>query len=303
MAMQRLVIETNFLAGQQPKRGKVRDIYPAGDGKLLIVATDRISAFDGVLSTSIPNKGRVLTMMSDWWFNLLESRLGIQHHVISTDVRAYPKEFRDYDKVLDGRSMLVQETEVFPVECVVRGNITGSGWKDYKRTGEVCGHKLREGLLESEELDQPIFTPATKAATGHDENITFEQMVDIVGREVAEQLRLASILIFRFARHYAKQCGIIIADTKFEFGKAKDGGIMLVDEVLTPDSSRFWSATQFEPGQPQTSFDKQLVRDYIASTDWDQKTLPAPELPSYVVMATTQRYLEAYRLLTGRELS
>jgi len=279
------------------KRGKVRDIYEIDDN-LLIVATDRISAFDFVLPDPIPNKGIYLTQLSIFWFEKMKNI--VDNHLISGDVEDFPDELKDYRDVLDKRSMLVTKTEVIPVECIVRGYLSGSGWKEYQKKGEICGVKLPKGLRESEKLDEPIFTPTTKAEKGHDMPITFEQLKDMVGKETAEKLRDLSIEIYEKARDYAYQRGIIIADTKFEFG-VKDGEIILVDELLTPDSSRFWPLDAYEPGKPQPSFDKQYVRDYLTSTGWD-KNSPPPHLPEEVIRETEKRYREAFERLTGRKL-
>ncbi len=279
-------------------RGKVRDIYDAGNDRLLLVATDRISAFDCILPTPIENKGRVLTALSAFWFG----RLGhiIDHHLITTDLDKMPENIRKYDE-LRGRSMLVKRTEVFPVECVVRGYLEGSGWKDYQATGKICGHELPVGLKQCSRLPEPIFTPATKAASGHDENITEAEFVKILGGETAAKLSSLSLRIYKEASEYARSRGIIIADTKFEFGRDSHGNILLIDEVLTPDSSRFWSADTYEAGHAQPSFDKQFVREYLETLDWD-KTPPAPPLPDDVAAATTARYEKAYELLTGSKL-
>lgn len=281
------------------RRGKVRDVYGVDNDRLLIVATDRISAFDCVLPTPINRKGEVLTALSRFWFE----KLGhiVSNHLLTADVEDMPETIRRHSDVLARRSMLVRRAEVFPVECVVRGYLVGSGWKDYLRTGEVCGHKLAADLQESEELPQPLFTPSTKAEEGHDENISEDQMRAQLGDEVTSLLRDTSLRLYSEARDYARGRGIIIADTKFEFGLDKDGTLTLVDEVLTPDSSRFWPADAYEPGKSQPSFDKQFVRDYLETLSWD-KTPPAPEIPPEIAAATTARYLEAYRLLTGKEL-
>ena len=280
------------------KRGKVRDVYIVDEDHLLIVATDRISAFDCILPTPIARKGEVLTSLSRFWFEKL--REIVPSHFVSTDFERMPAAIQGVTD-LQKRSMLVRAAEVFPVECVVRGYLVGSGWKDYLRTGQVCGHKLPENLLESTELKEPIFTPATKAEEGHDENISEAQVRDLLGAETTEYLRDTSIRLYNEAREYARQRGIIIADTKFEFGRDKNGQIILVDEVLTPDSSRFWPAETYTPGKSQPSFDKQFVRDYLETVAWDKKP-PAPQLPAEVAAATTARYLEAYRLLTGEDL-
>jgi phosphoribosylaminoimidazole-succinocarboxamide synthase len=280
------------------KRGKVRDVYIVDADHLLIVATDRISAFDCILPTPIERKGEVLTSLSRFWFEKLRDI--VPNHFVTTDVERLPAAVQ-LAAGFEKRSMLVTKAEVFPVECVVRGYLVGSGWKDYLRTGEVCGHKLPINLLESAELPEPLFTPSTKAEQGHDENITEAQVRDLLGVETTDYLRATSIRLYDEAREYARQRGIIIADTKFEFGRDQDGRIILVDEALTPDSSRFWPAKTYVPGQSQPSFDKQFVRDYLETVDWDKKP-PAPRLPAEVAASTTERYLEAYRLLTGEEL-
>jgi phosphoribosylaminoimidazole-succinocarboxamide synthase len=281
------------------RRGKVRDVYEVDAEQLLIVATDRISAFDCILPTQIARKGEVLTALSRFWF----AQLGhlTQNHLLTTDVEQMPERVRAHADALRGRSMVVRRTEVFPVECVVRGYLAGSGWKDYRRTGEICGHKLPTGLHESAQLPEPIFTPATKAETGHDENISEARMCEIVGVETAGRLRATSLALYAEAETYARARGIIIADTKFEFGLDAEGRIILIDEALTPDSSRFWPLDNYEPGRAQASFDKQFVRDYLETLDWDKRP-PAPPLPAEVAAATTARYLEAFRLLTGSEL-
>ena len=294
-AAMRVVRETK-LAGISPAaRGKVRDIYDAGD-KLLIVATDRLSAFDVILPTPIPDKGRVLTQLSLFWFDLLHDV--IPNHVLSaTD---FPAPFDAFREELAGRSMLVWKTVPLPIECVVRGYVSGSGWKDYQKTREICGIALPPGLRESDRLPEPIFTPATKAATGHDENISFERAASLIGTERARQVREVSLQIYRRAAAYAEPREILLADTKFEFGLLKDE-LIWIDEALTPDSSRFWPAAQYKPGGPQPSFDKQFVRDYLEGIRWP-KTPPGPELPPEVVSATRGKYREAYRILTGRDL-
>lgn len=279
------------------KRGKVRDVYEVDGGHLLIVATDRISAFDCILPTAIPRKGEVLTALSKFWFEKLNHV--VANHLVTTSSEAMPSVARQSG--LESRSMLVRKTTVFPVECVVRGYLAGSGWKDYLRTGAVCGHKLPKGLLESAELPEPIFTPSTKAEEGHDENISEDDVRQMLGEETAVQLRNVSLQLYKEAREYARQRGIIIADTKFEFGRDSNGDIILIDEVLTPDSSRFWPAESYSPGKSQPSFDKQFVRDYLETLDWNKQP-PAPPLPEEVAKATTARYLEAYRLLTGETL-
>jgi phosphoribosylaminoimidazole-succinocarboxamide synthase len=278
--------------------GKVRDVYQVGSDQLLIVATDRISAFDYVLPTGIPQKGQVLTQISLFWFDFLRDL--VPCHLITSDVSRYPAAVQVYSHDLRGRSMLVERADMFPVECVVRGYLSGSGWKEYKATGEVSGIKLPPGLRESDQLPEPIFTPATKATTGHDENISFDQMRQLVAPEDASELRDLSLAIYRRAAAYARQRGILIADTKFEFGRTA-AGITLADEVLTPDSSRFWPADKYEPGMSQQSFDKQYVRDYLEEIRWNKQP-PAPRLPGEVARRTGEKYVEAYRRLTGREL-
>lgn len=293
------VLETALTDLKLLRRGKVRDVYEVDSERLLIVATDRISAFDSVSPTPIERKGEVLTALSRFWF----AKLGhiVPHHLITTEIGEMPETVRAHANELRGRSMLVKRTDVFPVECVVRGYLSGSGWKDYQRTGEVCGHKLPAGLRDSEKLAAPIFTPATKAETGHDENISEEQMAEIVGRDVMEQLREVSLRLYMEASDYARGRGIIIADTKFEFGRDNAGTITLIDEVLTPDSSRFWPVESYEVGKSQASFDKQYVRDYLLSINWNKQP-PCPELPPEIAQATTARYLEAYQLITGEKL-
>jgi phosphoribosylaminoimidazole-succinocarboxamide synthase len=279
-------------------RGKVRDVYAVDDRRIIIVVTDRLSAFDCVLPTLIPDKGRVLTQLSAFWFKQLGSIC--ENHLITTDIEKMPDPVRAMPE-LRGRTMLCIRTEVFPVECVVRGYLEGSGWKDYKATGAVSGHTLPRGLKQCDRFLEPIFTPATKAQTGHDENITGLEFARIVGHDTAAYLKSTSLKLYKTAAEYARNRGIIIADTKFEFGTDRDGNVLLIDEVLTPDSSRFWNAATYEPGHAQPSFDKQFVREYLETLDWD-KTPPAPALPDDVCQATAQRYRDAYRLLTGKEL-
>jgi phosphoribosylaminoimidazole-succinocarboxamide synthase len=293
------VVETTLADLQLLRRGKVRDVYAIDEDRLLVVATDRISAFDSVSPTPIERKGEVLTALSRFWFE----KLGhiVPNHLLTTDIDQMPDVVRNHASELRGRSMLVRRTEVFPVECVVRGYLSGSGWKDYQRTGQVCGHQLPGGLRESEKLAAPIFTPATKAETGHDENISEPQMAEIVGSQATEFLRDVSLRIYQEASDYARSRAIIIADTKFEFGRDRDGRIILIDEVLTPDSSRFWPLDTYEVGASQASFDKQYVRDYLEHISWDKQP-PAPTLPPEVAAATTARYLEAYELLVGERL-
>lgn len=294
------VSETNFPDLNLLARGKVRDVYAVDDERLLIVATDRISAFDCILPTPIDRKGEILTQISKFWFERL-SEIGVKHHLLTTDIEQMPENLQQYAGLLRGRSMLVKKTVVFPVECVVRGYLSGSGWKDYQKTGEVCGHVLPAGLRESEKLPEIIFTPATKAATGHDENISEAEMTEIVGETTTAVLKNLSLKIYNFAAEFAAARGIILADTKFEFGTNENGEIILIDEVLTPDSSRFWAIEDYQIGKSQASFDKQFVRDYLETLEWD-KTPPAPPLPSEIVAATSQKYLEAYQILTGMEL-
>ena len=293
------LLQTSLADLELTRRGKVRDVYAVDDERLLIVATDRISAFDCVLPTPIARKGEVLTALSQFWFD----KLGhvVANHLLTSDISQMPENIQRHSQVLARRSMLVKRAEVFPVECVVRGYLVGSGWKDYLKTGEVCGHKLPENLQESAELPQPLFTPSTKAEEGHDENISEAQVRDIVGAEATALLRDTSLRLYSEARSYARERGIIIADTKFEFGLDKNGELVLIDEVLTPDSSRFWPADQYQPGRSQPSFDKQFVRDYLETLDWDKKP-PAPAIPPEVAQATTERYVEAYKLLAGKEL-
>ena len=278
-------------------RGKVRDIYEAGHD-LLFLASDRISAFDHILATEIPDKGKVLTQLSVFWFDYL--RDVVSNHVITGRVEEYPEPLRYFQDQLRGRSMLVRRATMFPVECVVRGYLSGSGWKDYKQAQAICGVPLPAGLRESDRLPEPIFTPATKSNTGHDINIPFREMVRLVGSQTAERLRELSLRIYAIAVEHAKSRGIIIADTKFEFGTV-NGEIVLADEILTPDSSRFWPAESYRPGGAQASYDKQFVRDYLESIHWD-KNPPAPALPDDVVRKTREKYIQAYRQLSGKEL-
>ena len=299
MATAQTLSETHIADLELVHRGKVRDVYKVDDATYLLVATDRLSAFDCILPTPIERKGEILTQISAFWFDKLR---GITpNHVITTDLDEMPESIRQNES-LRRRSMLVRKTNVFPVECVVRGYLEGSGWKDYLATGEVCGHKLPAGMKQCDRLPEPIFTPATKAAAGHDENITEARFAEIVGDDAANYLRATSLAIYKSASEYAATRGIIIADTKFEFGADSSGEVLLIDEVLTPDSSRFWSAESYEPGHAQPSFDKQFVREYLETLDWN-KQAPAPPLPTEIAAATTTRYIEAYRLLTGKELS
>ena len=287
--------ETHFAGLKPMARGKVRDIYDLGD-KLLIVATDRLSAFDVILPTPIPDKGRVLTQLSLFWFDLLKDV--IPNHVLSA--KDFPAPFDAFEEELAGRAMIVRKTQPLPIECVVRGYVSGSGWKDYRATGKICGIALPAGLRESDRLPEPIFTPATKAAAGHDENIAFERAAELIGKELAERVRAVSLEIYHRAAAYAEPRGVILADTKFEFGML-NGELVWIDEALTPDSSRFWPAAQYQPGGPQPSFDKQFVRDYLERIRWP-KNPPGPELPAEVVASTRAKYRDAYRLLVGREL-
>jgi len=293
--MNAAVSQTDFAGLKLRARGKVRDIYELGD-RLLIVATDRLSAFDVVLPTPIPDKGRVLTQLSLFWFDKLAKI--IPNHVISAT--NFSGDLAPYAAALNGRAMLVKRTEPVPIECVVRGYLSGSGWKDYQKTGAVCGIALPKGLRESDKLPEPIFTPSTKAATGHDENISFDETIARIGRPLAERLRDATLAIYKSAAEYALERGIIIADTKFEFGLIGDD-LIWIDEALTPDSSRFWPGNQYVPGKPQPSFDKQFVRDYLEQIGWNKQP-PGPALPPDVVAATTDKYREAYQRITGHEL-
>ncbi|MFB3923326.1 MAG: phosphoribosylaminoimidazolesuccinocarboxamide synthase [Terriglobia bacterium] len=294
-----IIRETNLPGVKLHSRGKVRDVYEVDPDTLLIIATDRLSAFDVVMNEGIPDKGRVLTQLSVFWFNFF--RNAVPSHFLTANVAEYPKALQSFGDQLEGRSMLVKKSQPFPVECVARGYLAGSGWKDYRATGAVCGVKLPAGLTESAKLEQPIFTPATKAQTGHDENITWEQTVEIVGQRTAEKLRDLTLDLYCRAREYAEQRGILIADTKFEWG-TRDGELLLIDEALTPDSSRFWPKEGYQPGRPQPSFDKQFVRDYLESLRWGKQP-PPPPLPADVVDKTSAKYREAYRLLTGHKLN
>ncbi len=293
-----VLLQTDFPELELHASGKVRDVYVLDRERLLFVATDRISAFDYVLATGIPHKGRVLTQISLFWFDLLRDL--VPNHLITADIEQYPASLQKYADQLRGRSMIVTRAEMFPVECVVRGYISGSAWKEYSATGRVCGIELPKGLRESDQLPEPVFTPATKAATGHDENVSFSEMARLVVPEVSRQLRDLSVAIYVRAAEYARQKGIIIADTKFEFGRTPQG-ITLADEVLTPDSSRFWPADKYARGGSQESFDKQYVRDYLEEIRWNKQP-PAPALPAEVARRTSEKYVEAYHLLTGREL-
>ena len=293
-----VLLQTDFPDLEIHASGKVRDVYRLDNEHLLFVATDRISAFDYVLATGIPHKGRVLTQISLFWFDFLRDL--VPNHLVTADVTRYPATVREYTPQLRGRSMMVVRADMVPVECVVRGYISGSAWKEYKANGRVCGIELPAGLKESDQLPEPIFTPATKATTGHDENIPFSEMARLVGPELSRELRDVSLKIYTKASEYARQKGIIIADTKFEFGRTA-AGITLADEVLTPDSSRFWPAEKYRPGKAQESFDKQYVRDYLEEIRWNKQP-PAPALPLEVARKTSEKYVEAYHQLTGREL-
>jgi phosphoribosylaminoimidazole-succinocarboxamide synthase len=295
--MQTALLETRLGSLPLTARGKVRDIYSLNEEELLFVATDRISAFDHVLGSGIPDKGRILTQLSLFWFDFLKDI--VKNHVITADAKKFPSLLTPYLDQLDGRSMIVRRAEMFPVECVVRAYLSGSGWKDYQATGAVCGIALPAGLRESDRLPEPIFTPAAKINTGgHDENISFDDVISAIGADNAKELRRLTLEIFEKASRHAESRGLILADTKFEFGLI-DGEIVLADEVLTPDSSRYWPAKSYAPGGPQPSFDKQYVRDYLESIRWN-KQVPAPSLPEEVVDRTREKYLEAFRLITGR---
>ena len=289
------LLETDIPELPPPHRGKVRDVYDLGDS-LLFIATDRISAFDCVMPNGIPDKGRVLTSMSLFWFDYIS---WAQNHLLCSEVSDFPRILRKYDKDLEGRSMIVRKVKPIPMECIVRGYLTGSAWKEYKRYGTVGGYEMREGYRLSEKLDKALFTPSTKAEEGHDENVTFEEACELIGEEKAECLSDFSLRIYKDAAQHAERCGIILADTKFEFGELDDGEIILIDEVLTPDSSRFWPKADYAIGSNPPSLDKQFVRDYLESLDWD-KTPPAPELPQDVIVKTREKYLGALRALSGR---
>ena len=292
-----VILETDLQGVARHARGKVRDVYSLGD-RLLIIATDRISAFDYILATGIPDKGRVLTQLSIFWFDFL--RDVTPTHFLTANLAEYPPEFRKSPDEVEGRSMLVKRAKMIEIECVARGYISGSGWKEYQQQGTVCGIKLPSGLKESDKLPEPIFTPATKAQTGHDENVSFEHVVSLIGHDLAARLRDLTLEIYARAARYAETRGIIIADTKFEFGFVGDE-LVLGDEVLTPDSSRFWPAETYKPGGAQFSFDKQFVRDYLESIRWNKQP-PAPGLPNEVAAKTGEKYRQAYQILTGREL-
>jgi phosphoribosylaminoimidazole-succinocarboxamide synthase len=293
-----VLLQTDFPDLHLHASGKVRDVYQLDNESLLFVATDRISAFDYVLATGIPHKGRVLTQISLFWFDFLSDI--VANHLVTADVSRYPEALQKYADQLRGRSMIVRRAEMFPVECVVRGYISGSAWKEYQASGKVCGIELPAGLRESEAFPEPIFTPATKAVSGHDENISFARMCEILGTETSSQLRDLTLRIYKKAAAYARQRGIIIADTKFEFGRTAQG-ITLADEVLTPDSSRFWPADKYAPGRGQESYDKQYVRDYLEKIRWNKQP-PAPALPAEVANGTSDKYLDAYLQITGHKL-
>jgi phosphoribosylaminoimidazole-succinocarboxamide synthase len=293
-----VVLQTDFPDLHFHASGKVRDVYQLDGERLLFVATDRISAFDYVLATGIPQKGRVLSQISLFWFDFLSDI--VPNHVITADVERYPEALQKYAETLRGRSMIVQRAEMFPIECVVRGYISGSAWKEYQKTGKVCGIDLPAGLRESEAFPEPIFTPSTKAVSGHDENISFARMCEVLGVETSSHLRDLTLRIYKKAAAYARQRGIIIADTKFEFGRTAKG-ITLADEVLTPDSSRFWPADKYAPGRSQESYDKQYVRDYLEEIHWNKQP-PAPALPAEVASRTSEKYLDAYFQVTGHKL-
>ena len=290
-----LAITKTEIVGFPCRRGKVRDVYDLGD-KLVIVTTDRISAFDWVLADGVPDKGKILTQLTLFWMNLLK----VENHLISTDLKKMGPAFSSQKSILEGRTILVKKTDVVPIECVVRGWLAGSGWKEYQTSSTVCGIKLPAGLKQSSKLPEPIFTPATKAETGHDENISFEQMVKEVGSETANILRDRSIDIYSRAAAYSHEKGIILADTKFEWGRLKSGEIILIDEALTPDSSRFWDEKSYATGISPPSFDKQYIRDWLETTTWD-KNSPPPEMPQATIVQTRLRYLEAFKILTGKD--
>ncbi len=294
-AAEETVLTTNLPGAISRRSGKVRDIYQYEDG-LLLVATDRISAFDCVMPNGIPGKGKILTALSAFWFD--KTRHIIPNHLLSVNVGDFPPQVAEYSDMLRGRTMWVRQAKVIPVECVVRGYLSGSSWRSYKETGQICGRKLPAGLVESDKLPEPILTPATKAPNGHDENITMERLVEITGPSLAEDLEEKSLELYRFAADFARQRGFILADTKFEFGLI-NGDLLLIDEILTPDSSRYWDVNQYEPGQPQRAYDKQFVRDYLDTLDWDKEP-PAPQLPPEVITQTRQIYLETLHRITGQ---
>jgi phosphoribosylaminoimidazole-succinocarboxamide synthase len=292
------LVETRLNGLPPHRQGKVRDIYDVGDA-LLLVATDRISAFDYVLASGIPDKGRVLTQLSAFWFD--NTQHIVANHMIATDANQFPPELRRHAGILAGRAMLVRKTSPVPIECVARGYLAGSGWKDYLATGTVCGVRLPPGLRESDRLPQPIFTPATKAASGHDINIGEAEAAQLIGAPLVERLRTLTMALYAYGAAHADRCGILLADTKFEFGLTPEGDVLLIDEVMTPDSSRYWPKDQYAPGRPQASFDKQYVRDYLEQIKWNKQP-PVPALPDAVVAKTREKYREAFRRLVGREL-
>ena len=294
-AAEETVLTTNLPGAISRRSGKVRDIYQYEDG-LLLVATDRISAFDCVMPNGIPGKGKILTALAAFWFG--KTRHIIPNHLLSVNVEDFPPQVAEYRDMLQGRTMWVRKAKVIPVECVVRGYLSGSAWRSYKETGQICERKLPPGLVESDKLPEPILTPATKAASGHDESITPERLVEITGPSLAQDLEEKSLELYRFAADFAHQLGFILADTKFEFGLV-NGDLLLIDEILTPDSSRYWDVNQYEPGQPQQSYDKQFVRDYLDTLDWDKEP-PAPQLPPEVITQTLQIYLETLQRITGQ---
>ncbi len=294
-AAEETILTTNLPGAISRRSGKVRDIYQYEDG-LLLVATDRISAFDCVMPNGIPGKGKILTALAAFWFG--KTRHIISNHLLSVNVEDFPPQVAEYSDMLQGRTMWVRKAKVIPVECVVRGYLSGSGWRSYKETGQICERELPPGLVESDKLPEPILTPATKAASGHDENITCERMVEITGPSLAQDLEEKSLELYRFAAEFAGERGFILADTKFEFGLV-NGDLLLIDEILTPDSSRYWDVNQYEPGQPQQAYDKQFVRDYLDTLDWDKEP-PAPQLPPEVITQTRQIYLETLHRITGQ---
>jgi len=293
------VLQTTLNGRRPDRQGKVRDLYEFGD-RLVIVASDRISAFDYVLGSGIPDKGKVLSQISSFWFG--RTRAIVRNHLVSTDPAAYPDPAAQSADLLRGRSMLVVRTEPLPIECVARGYLSGSGWKDYRATGQVCGHTLPSGLRESDRLPRPLFTPATKAESGHDINISEREAADLVGAPLLDRVRELTLRLYAEGAAHAEACGIIVADTKFEFGLLPDGDLLLIDEILTPDSSRFWPRAEYAPGGPQPSFDKQFVRDYLEQIRWNKQP-PVPTLPDDVIAGTRDKYVEAFRRLTGRELA
>ena len=292
-----LLRNTDFIKLPVFIKGKVRDVYEVGEDMLLMVVTDKVSAFDVVFDQLIPNKGKVLNGISEFWFNYLKDIIG--NHVVTTDVSKYPMGLSEFKDELQGRSMLVKKVKMIPAECIVRGYLEGSGLKDYKKTGSICGIKLPEGLKQADKLPEPIFTPSTKAHEGHDENVSYEVVVEQIGEELAKTIKEKSLALYKKASEYAESKGLILADTKFEFG-ILDGEVVIADEMFTPDSSRFWAMDDYEPGRAQKSFDKQFLREYLETLDWD-KTPPAPTLPEYVIKNTEAKYIEAYEKLTGKK--